>query len=647
MTKARPTPEQMLVRAEEEERQAHSGKLKIYLGAAPGVGKTFSMLQDARSQLAQGLDILVGVVESHGRQEIKALLEGFKILPQVTIEYHGKQISEFDLDAALKNHPTLILMDEMAHTNAPGSRHEKRWQDIKELLDRGIDVHTTLNVQHIESLNDVVAQITRIHVRETVPDFMLEIADTIELVDLPPDDLLKRLQEGKVYIPAQADIAKENFFRKGNLTALRELALRVTAERVEAQVLWYRHGQRIQHVWPTKERLLVCVGSHPKSAKIIRAARRMAVRLRADWIAIHVETPRIRLSDYQRNVAIQNLRLAEQLGAETKILNGLDIVNEVISFARERNVTKIVMGKSIRARWRDWIFGSLVDEIVRYSGEIDIYIIHGDTATPPPLGQSFKSPKTPSVFYFIAFAVVLIITEINFLLSVFLGLTNLMMIYLLGIVIVSLLGKTGPAIFASILTVLALDFFFIPPQYSFAFKNVSYMITLFIMLLVSYIISQLTIFSRHQAEASRASEKRTDMLNTLTRQLSRTRGMDKLLEVASRYISEVFDSEVMILMPEQGYLKIRARYRSTQLLNTKEESIARWVFDLKQNAGLGSDTLPFSDSLYVPLLGSKESVGVLRLRPSDPERLLIPEQLHFLEACARQIALALEVEKTI
>jgi two-component system sensor histidine kinase KdpD len=378
MAEQRPTPEQLLQRVQEEERQQRRGKLKIYLGAAPGVGKTYAMLQDALAQHVEGLDVIVGVVETHGRQEIEAMLKKLESLPHKIMDYRGKKFAEFDLDAAFKRNPALILMDEMAHTNIPGSRHTERWQDIKEILNHGIDVYTTLNVQHVESFNDVVAQIIGVQVKETVPDSILELADTIELVDLPPEELLQRLQEGKVYIPEQAALAKEHFFRKGNLIALRELALRVTAECVETQVLLYRQGEGIQRIWPTQERLLVCVGPGTKSAKVIRAAKRMATGLQAEWIAVHVEAPRLRLSQAQHNNAMQNLRAASLLGAETRILHGHDLVKEIINFAHEWNITKIIIGKQIRPRWKDFLFRSLADELIRHSEEIDVYIITGD-----------------------------------------------------------------------------------------------------------------------------------------------------------------------------------------------------------------------------------------------------------------------------
>lgn len=376
MSNERPSPEEFLQRAQKEASQENRGKLKIYLGAAPGVGKTYSMLHDALEKRTHGLDVIVGVVESHGRQEIKHLIENFETLPHKTVPYRERRYLEFDLNAALQRHPGLILVDELAHTNMPGMQCEKRWQDVTVLLDHGIDVYTTLNVQHIESLNDDVAQIIQAPIHETVPDFMLERADTIELVDLPPEDLLIRLQEGKVYFPKQAALAKEGFFRLGNLIALRELALRITAERVDTEVLWYRQSEGIKEIWPVNDKILVCVGPRPETLKLIRAAKRLASSLRAEWLAIYIDTPS-QHTEHARNRAIQHLQFAGILGAETHILSGADIVKEIIHFAHEKNVTQIMICKNIMTRWRTWFRRNLADEIVRHSGEIDVFIMTG------------------------------------------------------------------------------------------------------------------------------------------------------------------------------------------------------------------------------------------------------------------------------
>lgn len=646
----RPSPEKLLKRVQEEERLKHRGKLKIYLGAAPGVGKTYSMLQDALAKRAQGLDVVIGVVETHGRTEIDALIKDLETLPRLTLDYHGHELTEFDLDAALKRNPGLILIDEMAHTNAPGLRHAKRWQDIKEILDRGIDVYSTLNVQHVETLNDVVSQIIHTRIKETVPDSMLEMADTIELVDLPPEDLLKRLQEGKVYFPKQAELAAENFFRKGNLIALRELALRVTAERVGAQVLLYRQGEGIKHVWPTREKILVCVGHRPESVKVIRAAKRLATKLQAEWIAIHVDTPRLRLSDAETNNAMQNLHLAEKLGAETHAVTGFDIVKEIMDFAHEQNITMILVWKQIRPRWKDIIFRSLADELTRYSGEIDVHIITGEAAE-IQLHDAMPSETGPSKrafswqIYAMTIGVVALMTLLNVILFPYVGASNLIMLYLLGVTLVTLSAQMWPSVFASVLSMLAYDFFFIKPFYHLAPTNIQSYFTLFIMLIVSQVICFLSIRTRRQVETARRAQHDTAVLHTLSRQLASTRGSDKLLGIAVRYVGEIFDSEVLALLPEDHHLVVRVGYGTEPVLNAKEQSIAQWVYDLGQLAGLGTDTLPFSDAVYVPLLASQGPIGVLRVRPIQSKRLFSPERMHLLESGANQIGLALEVDR--
>jgi two-component system sensor histidine kinase KdpD len=649
--KKRPNPDKLLQRAESEERQDERGKLKIYLGAAPGVGKTHEMLHDAFAERTKGLDVVIGVVESHGRQEIEWLVRDFEPIPQQVVNYHGKQLLEFDLNGALNRHPALILIDEMAHTNAPGLRHKKRWQDIKELLDRGIDVYTTLNIQHIESLNDHVAQIIHAPIKETIPDSMIELADTIKLIDIPPEELLKRLHEGKVYFPEQATLAAELFFRKGNLIALRELALRTTAERVGAQVSSYRQDQDIKVVWPTREKILVCVGGGNESLKLIRAAKRMASSLQSEWIAVYVDMIHINFLKENRHRAIQNLRLAEQLGAETRILTGSDIVNEVMNFAREQNVTLIMIWKHIRKRWQHLFFRSLSDEIIRHSGEIDVYIMTGvqdlvkQDKSQDKSQEKIQGKRINSWWaYGVSITVVGLATIVNFFLYPYFSASNLIMVYLLSVTMVALLGKMGPSILASVLSVLSYDYFFIPPFYHFVVTDIEYFFTLTVMLIVSQIISQLTILTQRQADIALLTEHQTSALYTLSRKLASTRGIDKLLNTGISYIASIFNSEVLALLPQNDHLVIRAKCRTTQELDEKEQGVAEWVYELGQMAGLGTDTLSFSNALYLPLLGSQRVIGVLRIYPAQPEYLTLPEKIQLLEACANQIALALEVD---
>lgn len=642
METPRPTPDTLLKRVQAQER--HEGKLKIYLGAAPGVGKTYSMLQDALILREQGLDVVSGIVETHGRSETGDLAKQFEILPPQMVEYRGKQISEFNLDLALKRKPALILIDEMAHTNTPGLRHAKRWQDIKEVLAYGIDVYTTLNIQHVESLNDVIAQILHINIKETVPDPMLETAE-IELVDIAPEDLFKRLQQGKIYFPQQAEIAAENFFRKGNIIALRELALRVAAQHVGDEVFLYRQIQGIHQIWPSRNKLLVCVGPGTGTTKLIRAARRLATSLQAKWIAVHVDVPRWRYTEERRNQAIQNLHFAEQLGAETHLLTGFSIVKEILAFAREQNVTQILVWKEIRPRWKDLLFGSLANEIVRKTGEIDVYIMTGNI--PVSTSAQFVNPKAiPWRIYVISIGIVGVATFTDYILHSFLN-TSLIMVYLLGITLVALFGRMGPSIVASILSVLAYAYFFMPPFFTATFtENFQFFFTLMVMLVISQIISYLTIVTRQQREFAQFTERYTAALHQLSRQLASTRGVDKLLEIGLRYIAEVFNSQVWGLLPEKsGRLVIHGMYGTKQPLDDKEQSVAQWVYDLGQMAGLGTDTLPFSDSIYLPLLATKGVIGVIKVRPAQPKRLFTPEQMELLGACTSQIALSLEVDR--
>ncbi len=644
----RPDPEALLAYVKAEEAKKARGKLRIFLGAAPGVGKTYSMLEAAQIRLAEGLDVVAGVVETHGRLETEALLQNLEVLPRRQIEYRGITLEEFDLDEALARRPALLLVDELAHTNAPGSRHAKRWLDVKELLDRGINVYTTLNIQHLESFNDVIAQITGVVMRETVPDSVLEEADSLVLVDLPPDDLLIRLKEGKVYVPRQAEWATQNFFQMGNLIALRELALRITADRVNAEVLVYRQGQAVQTTWPTAERLLVCIGPSPTSAKLIRATKRMATGLHAEWLAIYVEDPKmLRLPETERNRAVQNLQLAEQLGGETFTLRGRHIAEEIVNFARQRNITKIVAGKPLRPRWKDILFGSPVDELVRLSGEIDVYVITGEPGEQkesPSLVQP-KGIRWPDyetgLFYFI------LANGLAFLMYPYFDLSNLIMVYLVGVMVTAIHCGRGPAILISLLSVLAFDFFFVPPRFTFAVSDTQYIVTFAVMFLVALVISHLTTLIRQQAEAARSQERQTAAMHALSRQLASTRGVEKILQVAVKHISEIFGSQVAAMLPdEKGGLQVAAGDLTVfQKDIIKEFSVARWTYNAGQLAGWGTQTLPTAEVLYVPLYAANATLGVLALRPRDPQRLLSPEQMRLLESLAKQVALALEVER--
>ncbi len=644
MVDQRQSPDEVLKRVQEEERKERRGRLKIYLGAAPGVGKTYTMLHDALEKRQNGLDVVVGIVESHGREDIESLLKKFEIIPRQVVHYRDRTWMELDLSAVLQRQPGLILIDEMAHSNAPGLIHAKRWQDINEILERGIDVYTTVNVQHIESLKDDIMQIIHAPIKETVPDSMIDRAETIEIIDLPPEELLKRLHDGKVYFPEQAELAIEHFFRRGNLIALRELALRITAERVGADVVLYRQGEGIKQIWPTQNKILVCVGGRPESLKLIRVAKQMATSLHADWMAVYVDTPQSQGSESNRNNAIQNLRMAELLGAEIYVLTGSDIVKEVMRFAHEQNVTQIMIRKHIVTRWFDWFRRSLADELVRYSGEIDVYIMTTDINEKPSPQPKTSVSKVSFKAYAIALGIVTLATLVNVVLGPFLAASNLIMVYILGVMVVALQGFRGPSFFASILSVLTYDFFFLPPYSSLEFAHIDYFLILIGMLVVTQVISHLTIMVRRQEQLSHLNQRETRALYTLSRQLTTTRGVDQLLSLGARYIASVFDCDVLALLPKKNRLEIRFGRDPTTHLDAKEQGIAQWVFEMGQAAGLGTDTLSFSNALYLPLLGSRGCVGVFRIQPHT-QQLLTPEQMGLLESCINQLALALEVDR--
>jgi len=644
MTGERPDPEVLLARAKDEEARKTRGRLKLFFGAAAGVGKTYAMLEAARELEADGVDVVVGYVETHGRAETEALLDGLEILPPRLVPYRGTTLKEFDLDAALVRRPTVILVDELAHSNTEGSRHAKRWQDVLELLDAGINAYTTINVQHLESLNDLVAKITGVVVRETVPDSVLERADEIELVDLPPDELIQRLQEGKVYVPQQAQEAMRSFFRKGNLIALRELALRRTADRVDAQMQAYMRDHAIAKTWPVAERVLVCISPSPQAVQLVRAGRRLATRLGAEWVVAFVETPAAaKMAQPDRDRVVQTLRLAEQLGAETVTLSGPTMSEELLAYARARNVSKIVIGKPVRSLWKRIVLGSIVDALVRGSGEIDIYVVSGEkeVAAPKPARRRPERADWPG--YAEALVVVAASSGIAWLMFPYFGLSNLIMVYLLGVVAVAARRGRGPTVLTSVLSVATFDFFFVPPFFSFAVSDTQYLVTFAVMLVVALVISGLTVRIRAQADAARHRERRTAALYGMSRELANTRGVDSLLAIAVRHIVEVFPAEVSVLLPDAtGRLAARSVPAATLGTDTAEQAVAQWVFEHRELAGRGTATLPGAAALHVPLIGSRGAVGVLGVKPAEAHVFDSPEQLHLLETFANQTALAIE-----
>jgi two-component system sensor histidine kinase KdpD len=636
----RPDPDALLARVAEEESQARRGRLKLFFGAAPGVGKTYTMLEAARASRAEGVDVVAGVVETHGRAETQRLLDDLEVLPRRSVLYRGTTLRELDLDAALARRPGLILVDELAHTNAPGSRHAKRWQDVEELLAAGISVSTTLNVQHIESLNDIVAQITGIVVRETIPDAVFERADEVELVDISAEVLIERLRDGKVYVPDQATQALERFFRKGNLIALRELALRRTAERVEAQMRGYREAHGIERTWPAGERILVCIGPNPASARLIRAGRRMATALHADWVVLHVESSRQRLSAADRDALTVNLRLADQLGARTVTLTADDVVPEILAYARGQNVTRIIAGKPTHPSWRDRLTGSLLDKLIRGSREIDVYVITGEVKEWTPVRR--ERPSFSAGAYLGAGVVVAAAAAMGLAVRPWVSTTDVAMLFLLAVMVVAARYGTRPSVLASVLGIAVFDFCFVPPYYTFAVARASYLFTFVVMLAVALLISRLAARIRGQAEAAREREQHTAALYLLSRRLAAARDVRELALAIAMQVRETFATPATVLVPdEHGSLEAVAAV-GDGVLSEAAVGVARWVLEHQQPAGSGTDTLPGADALYLPITASSRAIGVLRVAVRAPRLARDPIARQLLDAIAGQAGMALE-----
>lgn len=638
----RPHPEALLARLRLDEERERGGRLKIFFGANAGVGKTYAMLEEARLRKDEGVEVVVGYAETHGRQATDALLEGLEILPRRTIEHRGIRLSELDVDAALARRPQLILVDELAHTNAPGSRHAKRWQDVQELLGAGIDVYTTVNTQHIESLNDLVARITGVRVRETVPDAVFDRADEVELVDISPEELLKRLSEGKVYLPDQAQRALQSFFTRPNLTALRQIALRQVADRVDTQMQVLRRAAAVPGTWPVTERILVGVGPAPSSRQLVRATKRMADRMGAEWIALFVETPEYeRWPEADRARVWETLKLAEQLGGRTDTVTGRDAAEEMLDYARVQNVGRMVVGKPSHSRLRDLLFGSMLDQLVRRSGDIDVYVITGEAADEEPRGGRIprRGGRPAQEYAWVIGAVALCTAVAAFLFGV-LEPTNVAMLYLLTATVCSVRLGRGPSALAAVLSVAAFDFFFVAPRLTFAITDSEYLITFGVMLSVALVISTLTARLRDQSRLSRSRERRTAALYQVGRDLVEGGDLDAILHAGTRRIAEVFEAKTAIYLPDpRGVLR---RWPVGSPDDPGERAVAAWAFANRRPGGAGTETLPGASALYLPLAASSSVVGILGVSPRTELRFADPEELHFLETFTNQLAIAVE-----
>ena len=644
----RPSPEALL----EAARRADSplGRLKIFVGAAPGVGKTYEMLQQARARLQDGYDVIIGIVETHGRKETQALVEGIEIVPRRHLEYKGQQLEEMDLDAVIARHPHIALVDELAHTNAPNSRHPKRYLDVEELLNQGINVYTTVNIQHIESLNDVVAQITHVRVRETVPDKVFDRADAIELVDLTPDDLIERLKEGKVYVPKQAERALEHYFSPGNLTALRELALRRTAERVDSQLLTHMQAHAISGPWAAGERILVCISEDPRAAGLVRYAKRLADRLHAPITGLCVETRRsLQLTEEQRDRIADTLRLVESLGGDAVTLPGGDrrIADDVIAYAHANNVTQIIIGKSARSRWFEILHGSVVHDLVRRSGNISVNVIAGDQVPGDPIPKkTVRTAEQADVFeprpYALALVAVALALGFGETIQPWLGIENVDLVFLTAIVGVAVRLGLWPSLLASVAASLCYNFFFLPPIYTFTITEPTNVAAFAFFIVVAIIVSNVAARARTQAIAAQLRVRTVESLHSFSRKLAGVGTLDDVLWAAAYQAASMLKVHVVILLPEDGRIAVKAGYPPEDMLADADLAAANWAWENNRPAGRGSDTLPGAKRLFLPMQTGRGAIGVVGIDSDKPGPLLTPDQRRLLDALMDQGALAIE-----
>ncbi|MEQ2024381.1 two-component system sensor histidine kinase KdpD [Xenorhabdus szentirmaii] len=645
----RPDPDDLLALANENPR----GKLKIFFGACAGVGKTYAMLQEAQRLLAQGLDVIAGVVETHERQETAALLKGLPQLPPKHLRYHKRRVAAFDIDAAIARHPAIILMDELAFSNPQGSRHPKRWQDVEELLEAGIDVLSTINVQHLESLNDVVGAITGVRVRETIPDHIFDQADDVVLVDLPPDDLRQRLNDGKVYISGQAERAIEHFFRKGNLIALRELALRRTADRVDDQMRAFRDTRGKEPVWHTRDNLLLCIGDNAGNEKLVRTAARLAAKLDCIWHAVYVETPKLhRLPESKRRTILKTLKLARDLGAETATLSDSREEKAILRYAREHNLGKILIGRYYGShstffnyKWRP----DFSERLGKLGPDLDLVIVALEDKKRGSSGNKELKDHRPfnekwrfQVQGFIMAIVLCTLTTLfsrTFLLT--LDKANLVTLYLLGGVVIALFYGRWPSVFAALINVISFDIFFVQPHWSLAVTDMQYLLTFTVMLFVGVVVGNLTAGIRYQARIARYREQRTRHLYEITRELSKALDEEDVARISYHFLSNCFQAKTGLLLLNREHHLYQVKSDNGGQMQI-DEAIAKWCFDKKQPAGAGTDTLPGVPYQLQPIATPSQTFAVLAIESSNLRQLLVPEQQRLLQTFTGLIANALE-----
>lgn len=636
----RPSPEAFLRQAAQEGR----GRLKVFLGAAPGVGKTWEMLTDGRHRREAGVDVVVGVVETHGRRETEALVHGHEIVARRDVDHQGHSLGEMDIDAILARHPQLVLVDELAHTNAPGSRHPKRYQDVEELLDAGIDVYSTLNIQHVESLNDVVASFTRVRVRETVPDSILENAE-IEVVDIPPDELIERLRDGKVYIPQEATRALTHFFSKSNLTALRELALRRAAQAVDAQMLDHVRSHALAGSFAVGERIVVAVSELPVAAELVRAGKRLADALKAPWTAVYIETRRSQsMTDEDRRQLADTLALASRLGASTATVPAASVVEGLRAFADDARATQIVIGKSARPWWFEMRHGSVVDQLVRTIDDVAVHVLPGE---PDARAVQRRAAALPGrwgkpAHYVVSLAMVVAMTVLGRLLLEAIDLGNISLLYLVPVMFAAATFGVRAGLFAGLASSLAYNFFFLPPTGTLTVNNPENVVSILVLLGVAVVTSQFAARVRAQADLAQSSARQNAALASFSRQLTAAPDQDTLMQAICAEVGRLLDVRTVLLLPSADGPMLRAAVPPEDRLEQIERAAAQWAMDNEQPAGRGSATLTASDWLFHPLRTTRGVLGVLGVTRDDAHEPVRSDQVPLLMSLLDQASIALD-----
>lgn len=643
MDDGRPNPDELLSKINEETKKELKGKLKIFFGYAAGVGKTYAMLQEAKKQKEEGADVVVALAETHGRIETEALLDGLEQIPRIKVKHENVELTEMDIDAVLIRRPKLVIVDELAHTNAPGSRHPKRYQDVEELLDVGIDVYTTLNIQHMESMNQNVAQITHIVVKETVPDNIFDVANEIKVVDISPPELIQRFKEGKVYVPEQAIVAMNKFFTTGNLIALREMTFRKAAERVDDQMRDYMKLQSISGPWPAGERLLICISSNIVLAeRLVRAGRRLADELKAEWEVIHVEMPAYsRYTGKRKDSIIQALNLAESLGAKIVTVFGISVTEEIVKYAKKNNISKIIIGRPIKPHWQELLFSalSITEEVIRHSENIDVLVI-SEKKKKKELDENWYSPVIISPYFYSA-ALVLFVSIFGFLVAGVLDLTNVIMFYLLAVVVTAVLWGLWPAIFTAGLSVVAFDFLFVPPRFTMTVEDTQYLVTFAALFIVGVTISILIVRAKDSAAAAQLREQHISTLFSLSEELTGVASTQDILKAVVKNIEKSYGWSVVVLMSHKNDLRQIASSQGL-FLGDNDLAVAKWCLIIGEDVGFDTSTLPGSSFRFVPMKTGSDTPGVIGIKPDSSVKMFTIEQERILHSFAAQAALALE-----